>query len=193
MFYCTLYYAPSRAFKITKTVFSVYYESKADAERFRDLHINRAKELGATVIEENGYYKITGKIALSVTRLFSAKNKSATNTYYVIGIEDDETKGSLNPTHRSSSYIDGHKYEQSIAGWRKRADERNKAEQEIKDRNLARFEKELKETNDLTTILTLLIKYAGQKTDKDKVIQVAVNKIQGNTTSWYDELSDINN
>ena len=197
MFYCTLYYASNKAFKNTKVAFSVHYDSKAEAERFKDLHLDRAKELDATIIEENGYYKIIGKIALSTAYLFAATGKYEANAYYILGVEDEETKFSLEPNRKSNYSADGHAYEKSIAGWRKHAEQANQAEQDFKNKNLARFEKELEGTNDLTTILTLLVKYAGQKTDKARLIQLAVDKIQGKAQAkeedWYDELSDINN
>ena len=200
MFYVTLYYTYNKSYKNMKANIALSYASEADAVRFKDYCVNRAKELGAAVVEENGYYKIEGEVCTDTAYFFGPS--STDMHYYMIGIETDDTKFVLD-TEDENSYSSirttkkGHEFENMMARFRARREADYEAKYAVINKNLARYEKELETVTDLTDILNVVIKYSKQKTDKAKLIQLAVDKIQGKAPAkeedWYDELSDINN
>ena len=200
MFYVTLYYTYNKSYKNMKANIALSYASEADAVRFKDYCVNRAKELGAAVVEENGYYKIEGEVCTDAAYFFGPSSTGM--HYYMIGIETDDTKFVLD-TEDENSYSSirttkkGHEFENMMARFKARREADYEAKYAVINKNLARYEKELETVTDLTDILNVVIKYSKQKTDKAKLIQLAVDKIQGKAPAkeedWYDELSDINN
>lgn len=199
MFYVTLYYTYNKSYKNMKANIALSYASEADAVRFKDYCVNRAKELGAAVVEENGYYKIEGEVCTDAAYFFD--HSSTGMHYYMIGIETDDTKFSLD-TEDENGYSsirttkDGHEFENMMTKFKAFRQAEYEAKYGVINKNLARYEQELTTVTDLADILRIVIKYSKQKTDKEKLIQLAVDKIQGKAQAkeedWYDELSEIN-
>lgn len=195
MFYCTIY-QKYRAKDTWGVVHSLSYASESDAKRYAAALAKQASGYGAQVNELDNAYTITGQTGFNIYGFGRGANK----IYSMISIEDESSKFSMSPgTSAYDGYTtDGFTFEERSAEYSSRLAANRAKEKEKRDYNLSRFEAEIKEENDLTKILTSLLKYAGQKIDKQKLIALAVKKIQGEPvakeeSNWYDELSDINN
>lgn len=196
MFYCTIY-EKYKAKDSWRAVYCLAYASEADAQNYAAALAEQAVDCGAQVDEQDSAYVITGTAHFGI----GGFGKNIRNTfYYMVNVEDKSSRFSMSPdTENNEQRIeDGYKFEGRAAKyWDQLSAERDKEREKI-NYNLSRFEQEVANETDLTKILTLLLKYAGQKTDKQKLIALAVKKIQGETkptekNDWYDELSDINN
>ena len=196
MYYCTLYMTNKR-----KTDTFVWlcskYNSESDAQNFLDKIIDQARNCGATVDTVDNYFYIAGQLERSTSKIFV---KSTGYSYFIAGLETDETLGSKVPeANRAEIYIaDGYAIEKMIQGALDRANVYRAKKQKKVNANLLHFSDELDAATDLRSILHSVIKFAGQDTDKEKLIDLAIQKIQSQSTttktdSWYDELSDLNN
>lgn len=198
MFYCTFYTTFSNR-KGTRVFSSYSYDSEHRAQSLLDFALDQARACDATIEVIDGYYYITGKLKMSFGNMFVKDIPSSQTSHYIIGIESDSTLGSLVPNKAKSeiSARDGVQAEKIMAHVRERNQAYRAEKQKKNNNNLKRFFSELDATTELKDILRLVIKYAGQGVDKEKLIDIAIQKIQGNikpveSTSWYDELSDIN-
>ena len=210
MFYFVVYKSRP-AFHNLRSDIALSYQTVEEAEKFKNYVIDRATECGATISEENGYYKIAGKLALDSTYFFSPYQK---DMYYVIGIETDDNKFDLYEPDSSGSVPltyekDGLEFEKEMAEAQafantykekelQKQQQKQEAEKQTLNSIIQKFEQEISNETDLTKILTSLVKYARRKNAAEQLIALAVNKIQGDTKpveepDWYDELSDINN
>jgi len=205
MFYCTLYKSYNRVNTKNKTFelsTCLAYASEIDAEDMKNRLLQQASKAGASIIEDSGNY-ITFYGSIYFTGFGFASGKNFGSNLYSIGVENTETRFSkLIPETRNTvdlrKILDGADFERKAQGYTQHIKDLKKAEQDKINDNLSRFEQEVANETDLTKILTSLLKYAGQKTDKQKLIALAVKKIQSKTdpaeeTDWYNELSDINN
>lgn len=195
MYYCTVY-NKNTAKDSWRAVCSLAYASKADAANYAADLAEQAFDCGAQIDEQNNAYIITGTTHFNI----GGFNKTASKTfYYMVNVEDKTSCGYLSSNIEAEEvYIeDGFKFEKRAAKHRGQLSVEYNKEREKINYNLSRFEQEIANETDLTKILTILLKYAGQKTDKQKLIALAVNKIQGGglveESDWYNELSDINN
>ncbi len=206
MFYCTIYRSHNRVNAKNKTfelALCLAYSSAADAEKMKNHLLQQAKEANISVIEALGAYRtIYGDVYLTIGGFMPSRQYG--NNIYSIGVENtetlfsrlpDETRKSIN---LSAAVKDGYKYEKITQDYLQRQQDYRKVEQDKINSNLTRFETEIKDITELDQILRVLLKYAGQKINKEKLIAIAVRKIQGEaqpekTNDWFDELSDINN
>ena len=160
---------------------------------FLDRIIDRAQACGAVLEATNDYYYITGQLEFSTVGIFV---KSTQTSYFIAGLENDETVGSKAPSIDKATIhkADGPAMEKMMQGALEKANADKAKKQKKVNANLLRFSNELDTATDLRDILHLVIKFAGQATDKEKLIDLAIKKIQGQTDSvnWYDKLSELN-
>lgn len=191
MFYCTIYekYTAKNSWR---AAYCLAYASEADAKNYAATLAEQAVDCGAQVEEHDSAYIITGTTHFCPGGFC---NSSRLTFYYMVKVEDKASRFSMSPDNEISEHHieDGYKFEERATRYRnKLSAERNKEREKI-NYNLSRFEQEIADETNLTKILTTLLKYAHQKTDKQKLIDLAVKKIQGgNSSGWYDELSNIN-
>ena len=192
MYYCTLYMANKRKTG-TSIWFCFKYNSETDAQMFLDRIIDRAQACGAVIEAVDNHYYITGELEFSTPRIFV---KSTHPSCFIVGLETDDTVGSKAPKidkatiHKS----DGPAMEKMIQRALEQENDYKAKKQKKVNANLLRFSNELDTATDLRDILHSVIKFAGQDTDKEKLIDLAIKKIQGQTDSvnWYDKLSELN-
>ena len=195
MYYCTLYMTNKRR-KDTSVWLCSKYNSESNAQNFLDRITDQARDCGATIETIDGYFYISGQLERSTAKIFV---KSTNNSYFIAGLETDETLGSKVPeADRAKIHImDGFRVEKLMQGVLERDNEYRAKKQKKVNANLLRFSDELEAATDLKSIIRSVIKFAGQDTDKEKLIDLAVQKIQGHSAveknaNWYDELSDLN-
>ena len=210
MFYCTVYTSRNKVTAKNKTfelALCLSYPSEADANRMKDQLLQQAADAGATIIEDSDTYRtVYGNIFLKIGGI----GQSNFGTHiYSIGVETVETRFSRLPDEvRKSINLpnaikDGYRYERLTQDYLQNQQEYQQAEQDKVNNNLSRFEAEVADITELDQLLRVFLKYAKQKTDKEKLIALVVKKIQGElqaekarskeSADWYDELSDINN
>lgn len=181
MFYCTIYKQQKLSDKNTCEVFlSLSYLDKADAENYQQKLVQQAIEAGGrTYVTEGNYTTITGKILLKPTGISS--NRSG--NHYRIGIESETTKFSIIPTKAKSlipayKVTDGLAYEIYVEEAQQRQLTELLAREEEVSENLKKFTEEIKPMTDLYTVLRSFVKYSNQKSDKEMLAAIAINKIQ---------------
>ena len=195
MYYCTLYMTNKRR-SDTSAVFCLQYNSESDAQNFLDRIVDQARNCGATIETIDGYFYITGQLERSISRIFV---NGTSNSYFIAGLENEETFGSKVPENKRAEIYktDGFRTEKMMQGALDRHNEYRDKKQKKVNANLLRFSDELEAAADLKSIIRSVIKFARQDTDKEKLIDLAVQKIQNQdastkTANWYDELSDLN-
>ena len=188
--------------RITLFLARLAYASEADAEKMKNQLLQQAKDAGAEVIEAKGTYRtVYGSMRFNVGGIVRSKLGPR---IYSIGVENLSTRFSrLSPEAIKNISLgnvikDGYKYEKICQDYLQSQQDQKQAKQDIIDKNLARFETEIADITEVEQILTIFLKYAGQKIDKEKLITLTAKKIQGEpkqekTNDWFDELSDINN
>ena len=181
MYYCTIYKQAKLSDKNTCEVFlCLSYSDKADAEAYQQKLIQQAIEAGGrTYVTEGNYTTITGKILLKPTGI--ATNRSG--NHYRIGVESETTKFSIIPTKAKSlipayKITDGLAYEIYVEEAQQRQLTETLARQEEVSNNLAKFTEEIKPMTDLYTVLRSFVKYSNQKSDKEMLAAIAIDKIQ---------------
>lgn len=184
MYYCTIYqqvYGKLTPNSIFELFLSLSYANKADAENCKQTLVKQALDNGGTIyLEQNGYTILTGKImfrAQGITRVTSGNSTSN----FKIGVEDEANRFFALADKSSISNLrlkDGLEFERYAEKVRRRKAEEYKAKQAISNNNLARFEKEINNMNDLYPVLRAFIRYAAQQTDKEALSLLAVKKIQ---------------
>ena len=181
MYYCTIYTQSKLSDKNTCEVFlCLSYLDKADAEAYQQKLIQQAIEAGGrTYLTEGNYTTITGKIALKPTGI--TNNRSG--NHYRIGIESESTKFSIIPTKAKSlipayKVTDGLAYEIYVEDAAQRQLTETLARQEEVSKNLEKFTAEIKPMTDLYTVLRSFVKYSNQKSDKELLAAIAIEKIQ---------------
>jgi hypothetical protein len=181
MFYCTIYKQTKLADKNTCEVFlCLSYLDRADAESYQQKLIQQAIEAGGrTYLTEGNYTTITGKIILKPTGITS--NRSG--NHYRIGIESESTKFAIIPAKAKSlipvyKVTDGLAYELYVEDAAQRQLTEHLAREEEVSNNLAKFTAEIKPMTDLYTVLRSFVKYSNQKSDKELLAAIAIEKIQ---------------
>lgn len=181
MFYCTIYKQAKLSDKNTCEVFlCLSYLDKADAEAYQQKLIQQAVEAGGrTYVTEGNYTTITGKISLKPTGITS--NRSG--NHYRIGIESESTKFSIIPAKAKSlipayKITDGLAYEIYVEEAQQRQLTETLAREEEVSQNLAKFTAEIKPMTDLYSVLRSFVKYHNQKSDKELLAAIAIEKIQ---------------
>lgn len=202
MFYCTIYKSYNRANAKNKTFElerCLAYNSEADAEKMKDQLLQQAKNSGAETIEAFGPYRtVYGATHFVIGGMTPSKLGSR---IYSIGVENQSTLFSRLSKEQKAAInldqviMDGHKYEKITQDYLQRQKNQKKAEQDKIDYNLSNFEKEIADILELEQILKVFLKYAEQKVNTEKLIELTVKKIKGEqekTSDWFEELSDIN-
>lgn len=181
MFYCTIYKQAKLSDKDTCEVFlCLSYLDKADAESYQQKLIQQAIEAGGrTYVTEGNYTTITGRILLKPTGITT--NRSG--NHYRIGIESESTKFSIIPAKAKSlipayKITDGLAYELYVEEAAQRQLTELLARQEEVSENLKKFTEEIKSMTDLYPVLRSFVKYSNQKTDKEVLAAIAIDKIQ---------------
>ena len=181
MFYCTIYKQAKLSDKDTCEVFlCLSYLDKADAESYQQKLIQQAIEAGGrTYVTEGNYTTITGRILLKPTGI--TNNRSG--NHYRIGIESESTKFSIIPAKAKSlipayKITDGLAYELYVEEAAQRQLTELLARQEEVSENLKKFTEEIKPMTDLYPVLRSFVKYSNQKTDKEVLAAIAIDKIQ---------------
>ena len=181
MFYCTIYTQKKLSDKNTCEVFlSLSYLDKADAEAYQQKLIQQAIEAGGrTYVTEGNYTTITGKILLKPTGMVN--NRSG--NHYRIGIESEAAKFSIIPVKQRSlipgyKITDGLAYELYVEDAAQRQLTEHLARQEEVSKNLERFTAEIKPMTDLYNVLRSFVRYSNQKSDKELLAAIAIEKIQ---------------
>jgi hypothetical protein len=181
MFYCTIYKQSKLSDQNTCEVFiCLSYTDKADAESYRQKLIQQAIEAGGrTYVTEGNYTTITGKILLKPTCITS--NRSG--NHYRIGVESETTKFSIIPSKAKSlipayKITDGLAYEIYVEEAAQRQLTELLARQEEVSENLKKFTEEIKPMTDLYPVLRSFVKYSNQKSDKEMLAAIAIDKIQ---------------
>ena len=181
MFYCTIYKQSKLSDKNTCEVFlCLSYLDKADAESYQQKLIQQAIEAGGrTYLTEGNYTTITGKIVLKPTGITG--NRSG--NHYRIGVESESTKFSIIPAKAKSlipayKVTDGLAYELYVEDAAQRQLTEHLAREEEVSNNLAKFTAEIKPMTDLYTVLRSFVKYSNQKSDKELLAAIAIEKIQ---------------
>lgn len=181
MFYCTIYKQSKLSDKNTCEVFiCLSYLDKADAESYQQKLIQQAIEAGGrTYITEGNYTTITGKISLKPTGVTS--NRSG--NHYRIGIESESTKFSIIPAKAKSlipayKVTDGLAYELYVEEAAQRQLTELLARQEEVSENLKKFTEEIRPMTDIYPVLRSFVKYSNQKSDKEVLAAIAIDKIQ---------------
>lgn len=188
MYYCTIYVQPKG--RLTdKSLFEVFislaYTDRIDAENYKKVLIQQAIDTGGrTYLEEEDYTTITGDIIFKSTGVFKHRGKN----HYRIGVETEATKFSILPFKTKATVpgykvTDGLAYEVRVEEVRQRKLEELKSKQDEANHNLNRFKTEIKAVTDLGQVLRLFVKYSNQRTDKEKLAAVAIDKIQKLTES----------
>lgn len=181
MFYCTIYKQSKLSDKNTCEVFiSLSYLDRADAEKYQQNLIQQAIEAGGrTYLTEGNYTTLTGKILLTPAGITSNKR----GNHYRIGIESESTKFSIIPT-KARSLIPAYKVTDGLAYeiYTEEATQRQLTEllarQEEVSENLTKFAAEIKPMTDLYHVLRSFVKYSNQKSDKEMLAAIAIEKIQ---------------
>lgn len=195
MFYCTVYSAKSRKTLTGAAERCLSYDSENLARAHQQTLLGDVAQLGATIEKRDDCYVIEGKVELSFMGSFI---ESKYNNRYVICVETDETVGAMDTTKYSvkDRAIDGLDYERRVRRWKEIKAQEAKEENETIDKHLVNFKAAIENT-DLRETLKILITYSNyvRGQHRDKLLDIAVDKLQGNakSSSWYDELSDINN
>ena len=196
MYYCTLYEATTKRKINTSIWFCLKYTSESDAQNFLDRIIDQARNCGATIEAVDSYFYMSGKLEYSTAKIFT---NSTHDSYFIAGLETDETLGSKAPKIDKATIQprDGLYVEKMMQGVLERNNEYRAKKQKKVNANLLRFSNELDTASDLRSILRSVIKFAGQDTDKEKLIDLAIQKIHSQgiaakNANWYDELSDLN-
>jgi hypothetical protein len=181
MFYCTIYKQSKLSDKNTCEVFiCLSYLDKADAEKYQQNLIQQAIEAGGrTYVTEGNYTTITGKILLKPTGITSNRR----GNHYRIGVESETTKFSIIPTKAKSlipayKVTDGLAYEIYVEDAEQRQLTELLAKQEEVSENLGKFTAEIKSMTDLYSVLRSFVKYYNQKSDKELLAAIAIEKIQ---------------
>ena len=181
MYYCTIYKQSKLSDKNTCEVFlCLSYLDKAYAESYQQKLIQQAIEAGGrTYVTEGNYTTITGKIVLKPTGI--TNNRSG--NHYRIGVESESTKFSIIPTKAKSlipayKITDGLAYELYVEEAAERQLTETLARQEAVSENLGKFTAEIKPMTDLYSILKSFVKYYNQKSDKELLAAIAIEKIQ---------------
>ena len=205
MFYCTVYKSNNKVTAKNKTfelALCLAYPSEVDAKRMRDKMLQQASEAGASIIEDSDAYRtVYGNIFLKIGGIGQS---NLGTRIYSIGVETVETRFSRLPEelrkyiNLQNAIKDGYEFERLTQDYLQKQQEYRQADQSKINYNLSRFEAEVADITDLGQILKVFLKYAKQKTDKEKLIALTVKKIQSGSkpeekADWYDELSDINN
>ena len=205
MFYCTLYKVfPDRP-KYVYIGVALRYADRADAEKFMNSFVEEARALNAKIEQKDNYTYVTGNFVFS-SRVGGFVEYVHPITY-IIGIEtkEDKTLYSL-ADEAEGDYLymsngateDGASFERELAKNKEERKAEEKAKEEKANRIINNFKTQLDATNDLKTILSVLVKFSKQKIDKNFLLDTVVAKIQNKSndtsspTDWYDELSDIN-
>ena len=181
MYYCTIYKQSKLSDKNTCEVFlCLSYQDKADAESYQQKLIQQAIEAGGrTYVTEGNYTTITGKILLKPTGI--TNNRSG--NHYRIGVESESTKFSIIPAKAKSlipayKVTDGLAYELYVEDAAQRQLTEYLAREEVVNENLKKFTEEIKLMTDLYPVLRSFVKYSNQKSDKEVLTAIAINKIQ---------------
>jgi len=195
MFYCTIYSTRFRKNLTGTAKRCLSYDSENNARAYQQALLGDVAKLGAKIEKQDDCYVIEGKLELYVMGSFI---ESKYNNRYIICVETDETVGAKDTTKYSvkDTARDGLDYERRVRKWKELRAQRAKEENETIEKHLANFKASIENT-DLRETLEILIKYSNyvRGQHRDKLLDIAVNKLQGNTKDpdWYDELSDINN
>ena len=181
MFYCTIYKQAKLSDKNTCEVFlCLSYLDKADAESYQQKLIQQAIEAGGrTYVTEGNYTTITGKILLKPTGITNNRG----GNHYRIGVESELTKFSIIPAKAKSlipayKVTDGLAYEIYVEEAQQRQLNETLARQEEVSTNLTKFTEEIKPMTDLYAVLRSFVKYHNQKSDKELLAAIAIEKIQ---------------
>lgn len=195
MFYCTVYSVKSRKTLTGTAERCLSYDSENSARAYQQTLLGDVTQLGATIEKRDDCYVVEGKIELPVLGSFI---ESRYNNRYVLCLETDETVGARDTTKYSvkDRTVDGLDYERRVRRWKEIKAQEAQKENETIDKHLADFKASIEGT-DLKETLKILIKYSQyvRGPHRDRLLDIAVDKLQGNakSSSWYDELSDINN
>lgn len=184
MYYCTIY-QQSYGKLTPRSVFDLFlclsYSDRTDAERCKQKLVQQALSNGGVIYsEENNYTTLTGKImfrAEGITRVTSGNSSS----HYKIGVEDETNRFYILPADYSISSLrlkDGFTFEQYAENVRRRKEKERKANQDIANYNLNKFENEIAPMTDLYPVLRSFIRYAIQRTDKEALTNIVIKKIQ---------------
>ena len=181
MFYCTIYKQSKLSDKNTCEVsICLSYLEKADAESYQQKLIQQAIESGGrTYVTEGNYTTITGKILLKPTGIVGNRR----GNHYRIGIESESTKFSIIPAKAKSlipayKVTDGLAYELYVEEAAQRQLTELLTRQEEVSENLRKFTEEIKPMTDLYPVLRSFVKYSNQKSDKELLAAIAIDKIQ---------------
>lgn len=183
MYYCTIYVQPKGRL-IDKSLFEVFislaYTDKADAESYKKNLVQQVVNAGGNIyLEEDTYTTVMGNIIIKSTGIFSNRGKN----HYRIGIETETTKFSVLPLKARASIpiykvTDGLAYEIRVEEVKQRKLDDLKTKQDEATRNLAKFKAEMKTTTEASLVLKSFVKYYNQRADKDKLVAIALKKIQ---------------
>ena len=183
MYYCTIYMQLAGRLS-DKSVFDLFiclsYLDKADAEHYKQTLIKQALENGGSIYAEEGAYTtLTGKIILKPTGM----THNTLNKHYKIGIETEATKFSILPFKAKASIpiyktTDGLAYEIYVEEAAQRQLTEYLAREEEVSENLKKFATEIKPMTDLYPVLKSFVKYYNQKSDKEILATIAIEKIQ---------------
>ncbi len=181
MYYCTIYKQQKLSDQNTCEVFiCLSYLDKADAENYRQKLIQQAVESGGrTYLTEGNYTTITGKILLTPAGMIANKR----GNHYRIGVESETTKFSIIPAKAKSQIpaykiTDGLAYEIYVEDAAQRQLTEHLARQEEVSENLKKFTAEIKPMTDLYAVLRSFVRYSNQKSDKELLTAIAIEKIQ---------------
>ena len=184
MYYCTVYLQPYG--RLTPTsIFDLFlclsYDNKADAENCKQLLVKQALDSGGVIYsEEAGYITLTGPImfrAQGFTKVTSGNSSSN----YKVAVEDETNRFFILPADAKISELrlkDGFAFERYAAKVRQRKDEERRANKEAADYNLTKFKEEIASMTDLYPVLRSFIRYAAQRTDKEALSLLVIEKIQ---------------
>lgn len=184
MYYCTIYkqiygkLTPNSVFEI---FLCLSYSNKADAENCKQKLVKQALYCGGEIYaEQNGYSTLTGKLMFR-SQGFTRVTSGNSSSNYKIGVEDESSKFFILPANTSVSELrtkDGIAFERYAEKVRRKKEEEKKANKELADYNLTKFEKEIAHMTDLHPVLRSFIRYAAQRTDKEALSNVVIKKIQ---------------
>ena len=181
MYYCTIYMQPSGRLS-DKSSFDLFlclsYIVKADAESCKQKIIQQAIDQGGRVyLDEEDYTTITGKIIFKSTGMTSNRSTK----HYKVGVEKTSTRFSLLPDKTGVSKLrikDGLTFEKRVAEIAQHKKEDELAKQNEATSNLARFAAEISSMTELYPVLRSFVRYSNQRTDKEKLAELAIKKIQ---------------
>jgi hypothetical protein len=180
MFYCTIYQQLKLSDKATCELFiSLSYLDKVDAEAYKQTLIKQAIENGGKVYLEDGdCTTVTGKIILKTTGITSNRG----NSHYRINIENESTKFSflskeLKATVPIYKITDGLAYEVRVEELKQRKFLEQQTKLDEANHNLKMFIEEMKPITDLAVVLKSFVRYSNRKTDKEKLMDLVIKKI----------------